>query len=99
MTNIDSSLDALHIFLTQEMGLLPEPMHSGSWRTYFHKEIIWHPAATTRTVKVLLDHTGMPFKIQLCVSSDNNNSVFMLPPFNHDDLKTRIANEIELIKG
>ncbi|QJD93775.1 hypothetical protein HH213_29000 [Duganella dendranthematis] len=94
MLDIYSSLDELHMFLTQEMGLVSEPLHSGSWRTYFHKEIVWHPAVTTRTVKILLDHTGQPFKIQLCVSSDNNNSVFILPPFKHDDLKIKIENEI-----
>jgi hypothetical protein len=40
MLDIYSSLDELHMFLTQEMGLVSEPLHSGSWRTYFHKEIV-----------------------------------------------------------
>jgi hypothetical protein len=88
-----ANFDELHDFLTQEMGLLPEPAHGGSWRTYFFKEIIWHPLRTTRTVKILLDHAKKPFKIQLCVSSDNNNSVFVSPPFEHDALKLAIENE------
>lgn len=31
------SFDELHDFLTKKMELLPEPVHSGSWRTYFFK--------------------------------------------------------------
>ena len=88
------SFDQLHYFLVREMGLLAEPEHSGSWRTYFFNEIVWHPASTTRTVKVLLDHTRKPFKIQLCVSSDNNNSVFVAAPFDAHLLKRAIENEI-----
>lgn len=87
------SFDELHDFLTKEMELLSEPVHSGSWTTYFFKEIIWHPSRTTRTAKILLDHTKKPFKIQLCVSSDNNNSVFISAPFDHDALKIAIDNE------
>nr|WP_314624066.1 hypothetical protein [uncultured Noviherbaspirillum sp.] len=93
MAKIYSTFVELHDFLTQEMGLLSEPAHSGTWRTYFFKEIIWHPSKTTRTVKILLDHTKKPFKIQLCVSSDNNNSVFVSPPFEYDALKLAIENE------
>jgi hypothetical protein len=89
-----ASFPELHDFLTREYALLPEPEHGGTWRTYFFKELVWHPARTTRTVKVLLDHTKTPFKIQLCVSSDNNNSVFLSPPFTGDSLKHAIENEI-----
>jgi hypothetical protein len=88
-----SSFDELHGFLTKEMGLLAEPEHSGTWRTYFFKEIVWHPSMTTRTVKVLLDDTKTPFKIQLCVSSDNNNSVFISAPFRREALTLAIQNE------
>jgi hypothetical protein len=89
--------DELHRFLTREMSLLAEPEHGGSWRTYFFREIVWHPSRTTRTVKVLLDGLGIPFKVQLCVSSDNNNSVFVGGPFERDGLKLAIENEIGLI--
>lgn len=97
MPKIYSTFDELHDFLTQEMGLLSEPVHSGSWRTYFFKEIAWHPSKTTRTVKILLDHTGKPFKVQRCVSSDNNNSVFLMPPFEYDALKLAVENEVSLL--
>ena len=97
MPKIYSTFDELHDFLTQEMGLLSEPVHSGSWRTYFFKKIIWHPSKTTRAVKILLDHNNKPFKIQQCLSSDNNNSVFVLPPFEHEALKLAVENEILLL--
>ncbi|MDB5759742.1 MAG: hypothetical protein JWM30_3031 [Burkholderia sp.] len=45
-----SSFEELHRFLTWEMSLLAEPEHGGSWRTYFFREIVWHPSRTTRTV-------------------------------------------------
>lgn len=92
-----TNFDELHDFLTRELGLVAEPEHSGTWRTYFFKEIVWHPSATTRTVKVLLDHAKKPFKIQLCVSSDNNNSVFFSPPFARDALKLAIENETSML--
>lgn len=88
-----SNIEELHDFLTRECALVAEPRHSGSWRTYFFKEIVRHPATTTRTVKVLLDHAGMPFRLQLCVSSDNNNSVFLAAPFSRDALKRAIDSE------
>ena len=83
----------LHEFLTCEVGLVPEPPHSGSWRTYFFREIVWHPSRSTRTVKLYLDHAKKPCSIQLCVSSDINNSVFVLPPFERDVLKQKIEGE------
>ena len=89
-----SRFEELHDFLTREMSLVAEPEHSGSWRTYFFKEIVWHPSRTTRTVKVLFDGLGMPFKIQLCVSSDNNNSVFVAGPFEREGLRGMVEREI-----
>lgn len=97
MPVVYTSFDELHDFLVHELGLLAEPEHSGSWRTYFFKEIVWHPLTTTRTVKILLDHTNKPFKIQLCVSSDNNNSVFVSPPFARDSLQLAIENEMSML--
>lgn len=90
---IDASFDALHAFLTHELKLLAEPAHGGTWRTYFFGEIVWHPATTTRTVKVLLDHRQKPFRVQLCVSSDNNNSVFMTVPFSKASLAAAVEGE------
>lgn len=89
-----SRFEELHDLLTQEMLLVAEPEHSGSWRTYFFREIVWHPSRTTRTVKVLFDGLGMPFKIQLCVSSDNNNSVFVRGPFEREGMRGVVESEI-----
>lgn len=88
-----SSFEALHAFLTGECALVAEPAHSGSWRTYFFRELVRHPARTTRTAKLLFDHAGAPFRLQLCVSSDNNNSVFLAAPFSRDVLKRAIDGE------
>lgn len=92
-----STLDDLHQCLTREFGLVAEVPHGGSWRTYFLGKIEWHPSRSTRTVKVLLDAAGKPWKIQLCVSSDNNNSVFLAAPFGHDALKQAIDGEVRLL--
>jgi hypothetical protein len=92
-----STLDDLHQCLTREFGLVAEAPHGGSWRTYFWGRVEWHPSRSTRTVKVLLDAAGRPWKIQLCVSSDNNNSVFLAAPFGHLALKQAIDAEIRQI--
>lgn len=89
-----STFDDLHQFLTHELGLVVEAPHGGSWRTYFCGEVERHPSRSTRAVKVLLDAAGKPWKIQLCVSSDNNNSVFLAAPFMHDALKQAIDAEV-----
>ena len=90
---IDASFDALHAFLTHELKLLAEPAHGGTWLTNIFGEIVWHPATTTRTVKVFLDHRQKPFRVQLCVSSDNNNSVFMTAPFSKASLAAAVEGE------
>lgn len=92
------TLDELHQCLTREFGLVAEAPHGGSWRTYFSGRVEWHPSRSTRTVKVLLDAAGMPWKIQLCVSSDNNNSVFLAAPFEHQALKQAVDGEIRQLK-
>jgi hypothetical protein len=88
------ALDDLHQCLTREFGLVAEAPHGGSWRTYFWGRVEWHPSRSTRTLKVLLDAAGRPWKIQLCVSSDNNNSVFLTAPFGQDALKQAIDEEV-----
>jgi len=98
MTRELSNFVDLHLFLTQEMELVSEPEHGGTWRTYFFKKVVWHPSQTTRTVKVLLDQNKNPFKIQLCVSSDNNNSVFLNAPFEHAALTLAIENEVSKLR-
>lgn len=89
-----STLEKLHLCLTREFGLVAEPAHGGSWCTYFLGRVEWHPSRSTRTIRVLLDAAGMPWKIQLCVSSDNNNSVFLAAPFGHLALKQAIDGEV-----
>ncbi len=98
MTEKYSTFDELHQYLTNEFELVSEPEHSGSWRTYFFREIVWHPAKSTRTIKVLVDHDKKPFKIQLCASSDNNNSVYLAAPFDLEALKSAIHNEIRQLR-
>ena len=93
------TFDELHDFLTRECELLAESAHGGNWRTYYFKRIDRHPATSTRAIKVLLNRNGIPFKIQLCVSSDSNNSVFLPAPFDTGTLKTAIKGEIELLSG
>lgn len=46
---------------------------------------------------MLFDEVGIPFKVQLCMSSDNNNSVFVRGPFERERLKVAVENEIGLI--
>lgn len=48
-------------------------------------------------MKVLLDGARMPFKVQLCVSSDNNNRVFFGGLFERDALRVAVENEIGLL--
>jgi len=93
------TFNELHALLTQECELLSESAHDGNWRIYYFGRIDRHPATSTRTVKVLLAQNGIPFKIQLCVSSDNNNSVFLPEPFDASTLKTAINAEIALLTG
>lgn len=92
-----STLDGLHQCLTRDFHLVAEAPHGGSWRTYFLGKVEWHPSRSTRTVKILLDGAGRPWKIQLCVSSDNNNSVFLDAPFEHEALKLAIDEEVRLL--
>jgi hypothetical protein len=95
MAKPESGFAALHAWLVEALGLIPEPAHGGSWRCYFVGAVEWHPARSTRLIKVLRDHAGMPFKVQLCVSSDNNNSVFIDAPFERALLAATIAEEAE----
>jgi hypothetical protein len=87
------TFEALHAWLTADCGLVAEPAHGGSWRTYFAGRVERHPARSTRVAKVLLDHAGLPFAVQLCVSSDNNNSVMLHAPFRSDALEVAVEEQ------
>lgn len=97
MTASCCTLDELHLCLTRDFGLVAEAPHGGSWRTYFLGKVERHPSRSTRIVKVLLDSAGRPWKLQLCVSSDNNNSVFLAAPFGHEALKLAIDGEMGML--
>jgi hypothetical protein len=88
-----ASFAGLHAWLTTACALVPERAHGGSWRSYFAGAVEWHPARSTRVLKVLLDSAGAPFAVQLCVSSDRNNSVLLHPPFTPDALRAAIDAE------
>src|SRR5438067_116962 len=87
------TFDALHAYLTVGLGLVAEAPHGGGWRTYFHARIDWHPARSTRLLKLVLDHEGRPARMQLCASSDSNNSVFLAAPFTAAALREAVAAE------
>lgn len=57
------------------------------------------PPRCTRLLKVLLDHDGRPARIQLCASSDNNNSVFLAPPFTREALRAAVEAETRVLLG
>lgn len=84
---------ALHDFLTLECGLVPEPAHGGTWRNYFDGVVERHPARSTRIANMLLDHAGRPFRLQMCVSSDSNNTVMLQPPFARDAVRGAVEAE------
>ncbi len=92
------TIDEVDAFLTTEFDLVPDPLERGSARTYFWRSILRHPVNTTRTVRVFLDTAPMVSRIHLCVSSDNNNSVFVHTPFDKDSLRVAIAKEIALLQ-
>ena len=92
------TLNELHNFLIGEFELVPDLQERGNGRTYFWKKVIWAPTATTRIVRTYYDSNGTVSRILLCVSSDNNNSVFVVPPFNKERLRTVIEDEIKLFQ-
>jgi hypothetical protein len=83
--------------LTSGFELIADSSERGNGRSYFLREVIWAPASTTRTLRVHYDLNGVVTQIKLCVSSDNNNSVFIPPPFNGEKLRAVIAEEIALL--
>ena len=88
----------LHELLTDKIGLLPESVQNSISRTYFHQAIEWHPQKSTRVFRVLFDSQFKISGIQLCASSDNNNTVLVRPPFLESDIVEMAAREIEIIK-
>ncbi len=88
--------EALHTFLTEYFDLVLDPAERGSARSYFLGKVMWHPSATTRILHVQYGANHQVSHIKLCVSSDNNNSVFVPLPINWSELGHAVADEILL---
>jgi hypothetical protein len=89
----------LHSLLTETLGLLLDPVGNGISKTYFYQAIEWHPQRSTRVCRVLFESNGDVGRVQLCVSSDNNNTVLIGPPFVGASLVKMVAAEIEIIQA
>ena len=88
--------DELHRLLTTNFPLVIDPSERGDGRSYFLRRVDWHPSSVTRILRVLFNKQGLPDRIRMCASSDNNNSVFVQLPLEAAALQIRIADEIDL---
>lgn len=48
----------LHDWLVATAGLVPEPAVTSVSRTYFYKTVEWHPARSSRVLRVLFGADG-----------------------------------------
>lgn len=86
----------LHEFLTSTFDLVVDPIERGNGKTYFLKQVDWRPGSTTRVLRV--EGPGETVnQIRLCLSSDNNNSVFATHPLSPVGLMKVVSNEIGLL--
>lgn len=90
------TVDELHTFLSSTFDLVTDPVERGGARTYFLGNVVWHPSATTRILRVGCGVNNHVSHIKLCVSSDNNNSVFVRLPVTWPELERIVASEISL---
>lgn len=88
----------LHDFLVRTVGLVPEVLDNAVSRTYFHRRIEWHPRRSTRVFRLLFGPNGEPGRIQLCASSDSNNSVIVPLPHCPERLSRLAGQQIALIE-
>jgi hypothetical protein len=93
------NLDEIHELLTKDIGLLVDSRERGNGRTYFFKKVSWMPSDSTRVCRVLWDGSSTPTSIQLCISSDNNNSVFLRTPLLYDRVLAAVLAEIANLKA
>jgi len=91
--------DDLHQFLTSLFDLVIDPIERGDGRSYFWQKVDWAPASTTRILRVQSDSAGIVTHARLCISSDNNNSVFIPMPLDQDKLHEAVTAEIALYIG
>lgn len=94
-----TTINDVHRFFTEEIGLISDVNDRGSNRAYFWKAVVLAPAQTTRVARLFAGPSNEVTQIQLCVSSDNNNSVFIKPPFVRSALGECIAGEIAALEG
>ncbi len=83
----------LHEFLTSTFDLVIDSVERGGGRTYFLKQVDWRPGSTTRVLRVEYINEAVT-QIRLCVSSDNNNSVFAPRPWSLPELTELVHNEV-----
>lgn len=88
----------LHQLLVADLGLVPEPALPAGACTYFLREVQWHPSRSTRTVRVLYGQDGAPTRLQLCASSDNNNTVLLQFPLDRQQLVSAVLQEIRIVE-
>lgn len=88
----------LHELLTSSLELVPEPVANKVSRTYFYQRVEWHPRRSTRVFRVLYGSDGEVSRIQLCATSDNNNTALISPPFDQHRLAQLANIEIRAIK-
>lgn len=87
----------LHDFLTKELQLEQGSQNPGNWRVYYHQKIELNPAKSTRLIKVIFDRDESILAIQLCASSDNNNTVLLPLPTDKKQLRLAVEKEIKLL--
>lgn len=91
--------DELHEHLIAAFDLVVDPGERGGARTYFLGNVTWHPSSTTRILHVQYDGNGRVSHIKRCVSSDNNNSVFVPLPADWIAIQDIVAEEIARFGG
>lgn len=89
------TLEEVNAILFDDLGLLYDATERGLARTYFLERVCWQPAKNTRIARVAYEASGQVVSIRLCVSSDNNNSVFVRMPVERDELRAAVIAEIE----
>jgi hypothetical protein len=92
------SVDEVDSVLTGELGLLVDASERGNAKTYFFKRICWQPSESTRIARVAFKTDQSVASIRLCVSSDNNNSVFVEMPLKRENLKAKVVAEMEALQ-
>jgi len=91
--------EELHALLTGDFGLVVDLVEWGDRRSYFLERVVWHPSSTTRILHVLYDHRDRVTHIKRCISSDNNNSVFIPLSSGLPFLRQAVVDEIEMHKA